>query len=498
MKKLIPIFILFAVSYNGFAQSLIEGTNPITDAYAYAVKGTISSTSPGGYSAGVRGQNNGTGGLGIGVWGSQNGSGWGVYGNAVSGIGVHGNSTSGYGIYGVSSTGTGIYGLSTSGPAGIFQISNNANANTVLTAANTGTGITADFTNSNASNSSTVMTVTNAGTGKVATFTNNHSTNSANAVNITAAGSGNGLSVQLSNVSSGGRGIDVLNSGVGPGVFSIAYGNAVWGTTSSFSAAGVVGDNNVGGEAVVGRVTSGDPNKDGIGVGAVVGRNDLLNGYGVRGFVTKAGAIGVFGQGGHSGGINIAARFENINANNTSDVMQVLSNSENNLAVFKKSGSNVARIDYTGKGFFNGGTVSSGADLAEAFEVEGNSLNYEPGDVMIISTNNDRTLAKSDGAYSNLVIGVYATKPGVLLSEENIDNLSGDNIPLGVVGVIPTKVCLEGGEIKRGDFLVSSSIKGVAMKGDLEKIKVGQLIGKALQDYNTEGVGKIKVMVNVR
>ena len=54
-----------------------------------------------------------------------------------------------------------------------------------------------------------------------------------------------------------------------------------------------------------------------------------------------------------------------------------------NLVVFKNGNNqeNVARIDKTGKAFFNGGTVSSGADVAEAFDVEGDYREYEPGDV---------------------------------------------------------------------------------------------------------------------
>jgi hypothetical protein len=79
----------------------VVGTNPSTADYAFALHGIISSTSPGTFSAAVRGQNNGTGGNGIGVWGSQDGSGWGVYGTSVSGIGVYGyaSTTSGYGVY---------------------------------------------------------------------------------------------------------------------------------------------------------------------------------------------------------------------------------------------------------------------------------------------------------------------------------------------------------------------------------------------------------------
>jgi hypothetical protein len=95
----------------------VVATNPSTADYAFALHGIISSTSPGAFSAAVRGQNNGTGGYGIGVWGSQDGSGWGVYGTSVSGRGVYGyaSATSGatYGVYGesASTSGRGVYGV---------------------------------------------------------------------------------------------------------------------------------------------------------------------------------------------------------------------------------------------------------------------------------------------------------------------------------------------------------------------------------------------------
>jgi hypothetical protein len=96
------------------------------------------------------------------------------------------------------------------------------------------------------------------------------------------------------------------------------------------------------------------------------------------------------------------------------------------------------------------------------------------------------------------VLGVYATKPGVLLTEENIEHSLNDKVPLGVIGVIPTKVCTEGGAIRKGDLLVTSSQRGVAMKADPEKVKAGQVLGKALQDFDGGGVGLIKVFVNCK
>jgi hypothetical protein len=105
----------------------LVATTGSTASGATAVQGTVTSTSPGGYSAGVYGQNNGTGGSGIGVYGAQNGFGWGVYGTTPSGSGVYGYSTSGYGLQGGSNSGTGAY-VSSTGGVGLDGHSSSNNA----------------------------------------------------------------------------------------------------------------------------------------------------------------------------------------------------------------------------------------------------------------------------------------------------------------------------------------------------------------------------------
>ncbi|MBB6332461.1 hypothetical protein HNP24_003453 [Chryseobacterium sediminis] len=196
-----------------------------------------------------------------------------------------------------------------------------------------------------------------------------------------------------------------------------------------------------------------------------------------------------------------AARFVNFNTANTNPPLTVETHSNGSIALFKSGNPgtvNVARINSAGRGFFNGGTQNSGADVAEAFDVNGSISQYEPGDILVISTKADRTVEKSSTPYSSLVAGVYATKPGVLLTEEHIDTDISNKAPMGVIGVIPTKVCLENGKIKRGDLLVTSSKAGVAMKADIKKVKIGQVIGKALQDYDQKEIGKIQVLVNIK
>ena len=84
---------------------------PGASASSSAIVGAVTSSSPGAYSAGVRGSNSGTGGNGIGVWGSEAGSGWGVFGEAASGYGVYGYSTGAEGVYGFSAGDNGVSGF---------------------------------------------------------------------------------------------------------------------------------------------------------------------------------------------------------------------------------------------------------------------------------------------------------------------------------------------------------------------------------------------------
>ena len=168
------------------------------------------------------------------------------------------------------------------------------------------------------------------------------------------------------------------------------------------------------------------------------------------------------------------------------------------LATFQVKGVNQARIDMVGRGFFNGGTRTGGADLAEAFEVEGSVSAYEPGDVITISEASDRTIEKSNEPYSSRVIGVYATKPGVLLTDRDIDASLDDMVPVGMIGVIPTKVSAENGVIRRGDLLVTARTQGHAMLGTQRDRLLGAVLGKALAEFRGPGTGKILVLVNVK
>jgi hypothetical protein len=157
-----------------------------------------------------------------------------------------------------------------------------------------------------------------------------------------------------------------------------------------------------------------------------------------------------------------------------------------------------ARIDSSGKGFFDGGTQTGGADFAESVSVGGGKDNYEAGDVLVIDTTADRQLTLAKTPYSTLVAGIYSTKPGVTATPHTSeDPRLATEIPVAIVGIVPCKVTNQNGPIARGDLLVTSSTPGYAMRGSDRTMLPGAIIGKALQPLSGAN-GKIEVLVTLR
>jgi hypothetical protein len=361
-----------------------------------------------------------------------------------------------------------VQGLSVAGPA--MQGTNNG----------TGNGFAGLFTIAQPSNTFPAIQASSKGTGS-----------SFRAFQSATDGTGNGFDAYLYNPASTGIGIVVDQQGLGNAGFlninnpsSNAYGIHV--LTNANNASGYFEQTNTGvwTPAIVSRT-------DGLGA-AIAGTSTATS--------TNANAAEFVVLNPANPRFAIMAATEGTGA-----VIQASHNgATGNIANFQSSNVNVARIDKTGKGFFNGGTQTGGADVAEMFDVEGARNNYEPGDVLVISESTDRTVEKCSTPNSTKVVGVYATKPGVILTERSIEENLDDMVPMGVVGVIPTKVCLENGSIKRGDLLVTSSKKGHAMKAlpvvinGVEIYPTGAILGKALQNFEHGESGIINVLVNVK
>jgi trimeric autotransporter adhesin len=411
---------------------------------------------------------------------------------------------------------------SSNGNAGYFEITNAGNNYGALSAYTIGTGAAGNFAINNPSNNSSVLT-------------------------STTNGGGDGIYSDINSSSSNNAAIKgrAMNDGGVGGAFEI------FGTSNSHDAmyaftngTGQAGRFNINGSTNSAHALSANTSGTGTAFNAYTatgwtaiqatqaGSNNALHsentGTGTAGYFTITNAsnnsttlnVNTVGTGGavYVSSSNVSSNFPAVaidnsgtgnsldaRASGTGNALSVNhTGASGNLAVFKNNSSNVARIDKSGVGYFNGGTLSTGADVAEMFEVEGSKSQYEPGDVLVISESTDRTVEKSNSSNSTRVAGVYATKPGVRLTEREIDQSIDDLVPMGVVGVIPTKVCRENGPIKRGDLLVTSSKSGHAMKAIPVNINgvliypTGAILGKALENFDGNDSGLIKVLVNVK
>lgn len=238
---------------------------------------------------------------------------------------------------------------------------------------------------------------------------------------------------------------------------------------------------------------------------ALEGRSTAMGGIGVQGkaLITSqfthpiAGSVGVSGIG-NTGVLGTSDEFTGVGIRAQSYAglpLEVEQLFQGDIAVFKGGGAKQARIDVSGRGYFNGGTQSSGADFAERVKVDRAASSFEAGDVIAIDPTGTRRFKLSDEAESALVVGVYSTKPAMLagLSDAMTDAWKTDEVPLGVVGIVPTKVCDEGGAIRSGDLLVAASVAGHAKKAGADP-KPGTVIGKALAPF-AKGRGKIEVFL---
>jgi len=140
--------------------------------------------------------------------------------------------------------------------------------------------------------------------------------------------------------------------------------------------------------------------------------------------------------------------------------------------------------------------VLCGGDYAESVDVVGSRTKYEPGDVLVVAANDSNDVERSSEPYSTLVSGVYATKPGVTGRRQSHEK-SETEVPMAMIGIVPTKVSAENGPIHKGDLLVSSSTQGYAMKGTDRSRMLGAVIGKALGTIDT-GTGMIEVLITLQ
>jgi hypothetical protein len=132
------------------------------------------------------------------------------------------------------------------------------------------------------------------------------------------------------------------------------------------------------------------------------------------------------------------------------------------------------------------GTANSAkyADLAERYLSD---QIYNPGTVMEFGGVNEVTI--SQHSHSIRVAGAVSTAPAYEMNTA----MEGEHvIAIALTGRVPCQVV---GTIRKGDLLVASDIPGVATVLDLKNYQPGCVLGKALEDYDSDTVGTITVVV---
>lgn len=275
-------------------------------------------------------------------------------------------------------------------------------------------------------------------------------------------------------------------NGYGGHFYNSGGGTGLWGWTNATNRPAIFGCMNA---------SSGSCDS-GANPAGVIGKS--ASGDGVQGITADTAMRGVYGQN-TGGGTAIAGYADSPSTTNhlypTLYLVQADASGDFVVGASGYLGTRYWRVDRTGRGFFNGGTQTGGADFAEQISVHGHEADYEPGDVLVISDSADRTVELAAEPFATTVIGVYSTKPAVLAGAPDTDDpLEG--IPVAITGIVPCKASAENGPIRRGDLLVTASTLGHAMRAGSNPPQ-GTVLGKAMGEL-AEGTGIILVLVTLQ
>ena len=146
-------------------------------------------------------------------------------------------------------------------------------------------------------------------------------------------------------------------------------------------------------------------------------------------------------------------------------------------------GSNSLRFNTVFADIFNGvATEAKYADLAEKYSAD---AAYEPGTVLVFG--GEQELTTTNKKADHRAAGIVSENPAYLM---NSDHSAEYSTALALQGRVKCKVL---GKVKKGDLLVTSAIPGYAVANNSPA--VGTIIGKALEDKETDNKEVIEVVV---
>ena len=130
------------------------------------------------------------------------------------------------------------------------------------------------------------------------------------------------------------------------------------------------------------------------------------------------------------------------------------------------------------------------ADLAERYKTD---CEVKPGDVVKLGGAEEITL--SDKYMDADIFGVVSTNPAILMNDHHDEEMQ-IGPPVGLAGRVPCRVI---GKVKKGQYLVSSNVKGHAEAIELKHLdeawKLLCIIGRALEDKDTNESGLVEIVL---
>lgn len=162
-------------------------------------------------------------------------------------------------------------------------------------------------------------------------------------------------------------------------------------------------------------------------------------------------------------------------------------------AIFPKIGKGITLATASGTEafkFHGTATTAQYADLAELYESD---AEYEPGTVVKIG--GEKEVTQTTTAFDPGVFGIVSTDPAYLMNSA----AQGTVVPVALAGRVPVKVI---GPVKKGQRLLSSEEPGVARAPTdyemQEYMDWYRIVGRALEDKTTEGIGLVEVVVGAK
>jgi hypothetical protein len=173
----------------------------------------------------------------------------------------------------------------------------------------------------------------------------------------------------------------------------------------------------------------------------------------------------------------------------------------------EKFGINNSETDYNG-GLFPGNEIKKGltlgagmkmhgtattAEYADLAELYTSDVDYEPGTVVKIG--GEAEVTQTTIEHCPEVFGIVSSNPAYLMNS----GAEGTTVPVALEGRVPCKVI---GEVHKGQRLITSDTPGVARAVSEYEKEVGmdwfRVVGRALANKDTLGVGLVEVVVGVK